>query len=156
MTDSHVQAFWQRYLDTLPPGHPHHQAAYSAWSFGDSPALADELGQLVVEGAKTATASAVWEYEHDGTPPPHVGELSVILAGDGTPLGILETTEVRTLTFNAVDSDFAAEEGEGDRSLAYWREAHRRYFSRVLPPIGRTFDETMPVLCERFRVVFQV
>jgi uncharacterized protein YhfF len=47
-----------------------------------------------------------------------------------------------------VGAAFAYEEGEGDRSLRYWREAHRNYFGRM----GR-FSEDMMLMCERFRLV---
>ena len=61
-----IQQFWADYRATLDDKHPHHQAIYSAWAFGDSPALADELLALVLDGKKTATASAIWSYE-DGS-----------------------------------------------------------------------------------------
>jgi uncharacterized protein YhfF len=38
--------------------------------------------------------------------------------------------------------------GESDRSLACWRDAHRRYFGRL----GK-FSEDMMLMCERFRLV---
>jgi len=57
--------------------------------------------------------------------------------------------------YNEVDSDFTREEGEDDLSLNYWRAAHRNYFSRVLPKIGREFSEAMPLVCERFRVIYK-
>jgi uncharacterized protein YhfF len=53
-----------------------------------------------------------------------------------------------------VDAEFAAAEGEGDRSLAFWREAHWSYFGRVCEKLGRERSRRMPVVCERFRVVF--
>ena len=54
--------------------------------------------------------------------------------------------------FDEVPEQFAYDEGEGDRSLAYWREAHRNYFSRQRFK-DRAFDEQMPLVCEQFRVV---
>jgi hypothetical protein len=45
---------------------------------------------------------------------------------------------------------FAWEEGEGDRSLAHWRQAHRNFFGRQRFK-DRNFDEGMPLVCERFR-----
>ncbi len=149
-----VNAYWQTFLDSLPPDAPH-PAAFLAWGFGDSPRLADELGALVVAGAKTATASLEWEYGHDGEVMPQVGDYSVILDGKGEPMCIIETTRVYIKPFNEVDAEQGYEEGEGDRSLAYWREVHWRYFSRVCAQIGREPDETMPVVCERFRVVWK-
>ena len=152
MTD--VQTFWQAYLDTLP--HTPHPAppAPEAWSFGDSPQMANELGDLVLRGIKTATCSALWEYEADGESLPQANELSIILDGDEQPLCVVETTEVAIRPFNEVDAQFARDEGEGDRSLIYWRRAHERFFTRSLASSDREFSETMPLVCERFRVVY--
>ena len=150
-----IESFWARYLATLAPDHPHPAAHYTAWPFGDNPALADELGELVRAGIKTATASLMWEYEAEGHAPPSVGEISIILDGAGAPLCIIETTRLYIAPFDEVDAEQAYEEGEGDRSLAYWREAHWHYFGRVCTGIGRVADPQMPVLCERFRLLYR-
>ena len=68
---------------------------------------------------------------------------------------LIETFELTIRPFDSVDAAFAYDEGEGDRSLAYWREVHWRYFGRMCEAIGRTPDEAMPLVCERFRVVFR-
>lgn len=49
---------------------------------------------------------------------------------------------------------FAAAEGEGDGSLAFWREAHWAAFSRGFEGTARSAESNMPVVCERFEVVF--
>jgi uncharacterized protein YhfF len=125
-----------------------------AWSFGDSKDMADELGALVRKGIKTATCSLLWEYEHDGDALPEIGELSIILDGVGEPLCLIETTEVQIRPYDQIDSQFAYEEGEGDRSLAYWRQAHWHFFSKVCNHIGREPHDSMPLICERFRVIY--
>jgi uncharacterized protein YhfF len=114
-----------------------------SFAFGDSPRLADELLELVVKGVKTATCST--EDEPNTSTP---GERWVVLDGSGTPRCVIETIEVSYRRYNEVDAAFAHEEGEGDRSLEYWREAHRNYFERL----GR-FSEDMMLMCERFRLV---
>ena len=43
----------------------------------------------------------------------------------------------------------------GDRSLEYWREAHWRFFSRTLPNIDKEPATDMPLVCERFRVIYR-
>jgi hypothetical protein len=43
---------------------------------------------------------------------------------------VIETIEVFVVPFNEVSEQFAFEQGEGDRSLAYWRKAHENYFRR--------------------------
>jgi uncharacterized protein YhfF len=77
-----------------------------------------------------------------------------LLDGQENPVCIIETTEVSIKPYNQVDAAFAFEEGEGDRSLEYWREAHWRFFSRTLPKIVKEPTQDMPLVCEQFRVVF--
>jgi uncharacterized protein YhfF len=114
-----------------------------SFAFGDGPRLADELLDLVIRGLKTATCST--EDEPNTSKP---GECWIVLDGRGEPACVIETTEVTYRRYNEVDAAFAYEEGEGDRSLAYWREAHRNYFGRQ----GK-FREDMMLMCERFRLV---
>jgi uncharacterized protein YhfF len=52
-----------------------------------------------------------------------------------------------------IDEAYAATEGEGDGSLAYWRRVHWDFFSKECVSIGRDPSEEMPVVCEIFRVV---
>lgn len=148
-----LRPFYQSYLDQLPPGTPA-PARLDVWYFCDSQPCADELGQLALQGVKTATASLLWTYEKTGEPLPAAGQLSLITTWSGQPLCILETTRVYILPFNQVDAEQAYQEGEGDRSLAYWREAHWRFFGRECAALGREPAEEMPVVCERFRLVF--
>ena len=114
-----------------------------SFAFGDGPELADELLDLVLKGIKTATCST--EDEPNISTP---GERWIVLDGGGTPRCVIESTEVTYRRFGEVDERFAYEEGEGDRSLQYWRDAHRNYFGRQ----GK-FREDMMLMCERFRLV---
>lgn len=150
------EQFWRAYLATLPSDHRAHTVPVPiAAGFGDSPRLADELGQLMYEGKKTATCASLWEHEADGSPVPKVGDYDIVLDGQGEPLCINELTEVIIRPYDEVDATFASEEGEGDQSLEYWRAAHWRFFSRTLAAIGREADPKMPLVCQRFRVVFR-
>jgi uncharacterized protein YhfF len=114
-----------------------------SFAFGDGPKLADELLDLVLKGVKTATCST--EDEPNTSRP---GERWIVLDGRGEPRCVIESVEVTYRRYGDVDANFAFEEGEGDRSLDHWREAHRAYFSRQ----GR-FSDDMMLMCERFRVV---
>ena len=49
----------------------------------------------------------------------------------------------------------AATEGEGDGSLRYWREVHWAYFGRVCKRIRRVPSPRMPIVCERFEVIYR-
>ena len=155
MDKESIEAYWQRFLDTQPSDSPYHDKTYIAEGWGDGPEMADELGGLIVQGLKTATCSALWEWEAEGEAPYEPGAVTIVLDGRGEPLGIVETTEVTIRKYNEVTADFARAEGEGDLSLEYWREAHRDFFSRTLPKIEKEFSEEMPLVCERFRLVYK-
>ena len=122
---------------------PEQYRSLRSFAFGDGPDLADELLDLVIRGVKTATCST--EDEPNTSTP---GERWIVLDGRGQPRCVIESTEIAYRRFGEVDAAFGCEEGEGDRSLAYWREAHRNYFGRQ----GR-FRDDMMLMCERFRLV---
>ena len=111
--------------------------------FGDTPQLQDELAALVCSGRKVASCGAV---NRDSAP--QVGMLSLIEDSRGRPRCVIETLRVETRRFADVDEDFARAEGEGDLSLAYWRDAHRAYFER-----NGGFHPDMMLWCETFCVV---
>ncbi|WP_234985798.1 ASCH domain-containing protein [Demequina sp. NBRC 110051] len=148
--DPAVTAFWaERRVQnpSLPDALP------EVWAFGATPEHADALLALVLAGTKTGTASALWDYEHAGDPIPEVGDLSIILDGAGQPRALLETTAIDIVPFDEVDAEHAASEGEGDLTLEYWRTAHERYW-RAHAESPRGFEPDMPVICERFRLLF--
>ena len=155
MEGNRTEAYWRSYVDTLPVNSSARDEQYVAEGWGDSPEMADELGALIASGTKTAACSALWEYEAEGEPLPKVGSKTIVVDGNGNPLCIVEMTEVEVVPYDRVDARFAYEEGEGDRSLAYWRDAHWRFFSRTLPNVGRELTTEMPLVCERFRVIYK-
>jgi uncharacterized protein YhfF len=99
MGNDKIEAYWQAYLATLPVDSPVRRERYVAEPFGDSPELADELGALIVAGTKTATCSALWEWEAEGSPLPEIGLKTIILDSSDEPLCIIETTY--GITFDA-------------------------------------------------------
>ena len=149
----HLAAFWEAFTKTV--GAVDESRFYGAFFFGDSQALANELGALVLQGTKRATAAAAWTFEAEGKPLPKPGDLSIVTCWSGEPLCVIETRAIDIVPFIEVDAAFAAAEGEGDRSLSFWREAHEQYFKRECERAGRQFSERMLVACERFDVVYQ-
>jgi uncharacterized protein YhfF len=117
--------------------------ALESFSFGDGPALADELLALVLAGRKSATC---WAAQEGLLTEP--GKRMVVRDGAGRPRAVIETVELTQRRFHEVDQAFAFDEGEDDRTLASWRAAHEVYFTRL----GQ-FAPDMLLWCERFRVV---
>jgi len=149
--DASVEAYRARVIAELglPP-----ETVIEAFAFGDSPELADELAELVVTGPKRATVGWVEAAKRSGETLPEVGDYSIVLDGAGHPCCAIKTTETRRGPLLSVDEAFAWDEGEGDRSLAWWLEAHRAFFARCSADLGLPFDETeSALLFERFEVV---
>ena len=57
--------------------------------------------------------------------------------------------------FDQVSAEHAYKEGEGDRSLEYWKEVHRRFFTPDYQEAGLPFDEHGDCVLEEFKVVFR-
>ena len=119
-------------------------AELESFVFGDSPEFADELLELVLIGKKTATCWAA----NEGDKGVVVGKRWIVKDGQGRASAVLETIEVVRRRFGEIDAAFAHDEGEGDRTLADWREAHTDYFTR-----RGEFSPDMELYCERFRLV---
>jgi Uncharacterized protein conserved in bacteria len=146
-----VDALWQTFcvetgLNSDTP--------YQSWYFSNTPETAAELAQLVLSGKKRATASSAAMNEIEPDKAPINGGYSVVTDFDGHPICVVQTTEIRHLPFDQVDAEFAADEGEGDQSLAYWRDVHWSYFTREAVEHGFHFDENSIVCCERFELLF--
>jgi uncharacterized protein YhfF len=145
-----LRAYWQGFVSGIGLS-----GRYVAASFGDSPALADELLELVLSGRKRATASLARDYRQLGAdPPPQAGDFVVWLDSSGRARCITRTTGVEVKPLSAVDDEFAWIEGEGDRSRSWWLDAHRRYFSRQAAREGFTMGDDIETVFERFEVVW--
>ena len=141
------QELWAAYRTAGPdPG-----KRYEAWAYGDQP---DLLAELTRTGVKTATSSAAVWYETGDEPMPKAGEYSVILDSHDRAVCVIRTTRVYTAPFCEVTARHAYREGEGDRSLAYWRQVHEAFFRAELAEAGLEFFPEMPVVCEEFETVY--
>ena len=163
MDDSAVERFWAlarphaklggmpgyfgpNALESVPP---------PAWSFGADPEQADRLLRLVLDGTKTATASARDDYDAEGEQLPEPGSMSILLDGADRPRALIVTTDVEVVAFDEVGEEHARAEGEGDGSLAGWRADHEQFFTEHAAPGSPGFRPDMPVVLERFSVLFQ-
>ena len=67
----------------------------------------------------------------------------VVLDGAPRPVAIIRTVNYEKLTFDKITEEHARLEGEGDLSLAYWRDAHERLFRKYIiftPDLSLWFD----------------
>ncbi len=123
--------------------------------FGDTPAMADELLALVVRGTKQATCELMRMFETK-TDVPKVGDYWIITDGLKAPRCIIRTTHVEIRPVRSAGAKFAYDEGEGDRSLAYWKREHDAYFTRAGQSAGFTYNDSMDAVFEHFELVWPV
>lgn len=145
---------WRAYLDSIGESPRYTSKTLSSWHFCDNEADADELAELTRLGIKRATTSSLMYFQAGGHPIPQPGDVHVITNWAGDAVCVIETVRVQIVPFNEIDAEYAAEEGEGDKSLEYWRRVHWDYYHRELAGTGYAPAEDMPVVCEHFRVVF--
>lgn len=147
-----IEQFWRAACSAVAELDP--DADYAVWSFGDSQELSDHVLAETLAGRNRATASLRWDYDADPNRLPKVGDAGVITDWSGVPCLVVVTRQVDTLRYNAVDADFARAEGYLTDPLNEWREVHWAYFSRRCAELGRKPSADMPVVCERFSVVY--
>lgn len=142
------EELWEAFVMENNLVEPH----YEVWAFGVE---ADLLAHLVETGEKTATASAYPLYELENEPLPEIGAYSVILDSKDNAVCIIQTSKVTIVPFHAVSAEHAYKEGEGDKSLDFWRKVHQKFFTECLDKAGLKFTSDMKVVCEEFAVVYK-
>jgi uncharacterized protein YhfF len=144
-----VAAFWRAAVAATPELKP--DAEFAVWSFGDSEELCNHVLAETLAGRNRATASLQWDYEGRL---PQAGDVSVVTDWSGAPRAVLVTRRVDIRRYEDVDADFARAEGYVRDPLDEWREVHWAYFSRRCAELGRAASLDMPIVCERFEVVY--
>ncbi len=147
-----VAELWANFVKKHPD--LEHTPQPNHFYFCDNAHDANTCAELVVKKIKQATAPSVWWYVHHNKPMPNVGDLFIVTDWDGVAKAVIELTNIQQVSFNKVDAAFAHAEGEGDKSLAYWRKVHKAYYQREMEVAGASFNENMLISCERFRTVF--
>ncbi|MGA0863165.1 MAG: ASCH domain-containing protein [Ilumatobacteraceae bacterium] len=110
--------------------------------FGTPGESRQRLADFVINGNKRATAGLVSEYDAEGEPVEHVGELLAMVDNDGAHVATLEVTRVEVLRFADVPDEFALAEAEGDLNAADFRASHHEYWTKT----GETItDDTLVV-----------
>lgn len=147
-----IQNFWNEFLITT--GRDERTNYFEAFYFGHTERIANELLALVLQGAKTATTSGVFQYELTGSPYPKVGDLSIVTDFDGEPKCVIETKQVTFLKFSEMTYELCRREGE-DEHLASWQNNHIVFFSEIGKEYDFLFSDEMGIVFEEFQVIYQ-
>ncbi|GAA3581119.1 ASCH domain-containing protein [Snuella lapsa] len=150
---SSALVLWQGFIQNNPEykNEPLPVACY----FCDNQQDADTCAQLTVEGIKQATSTSLWWFETHKEPLPQIGDLYIITNWNGQAKAIIQTTKVEQVPFKDIALEYAYIEGEGDKSLDYWKKVHWDYYSRVMKAKGTKPTEDMIIVCEYFKTVWK-
>ena len=149
-----VKEMWKKYLSTIGENINVTGKTYESWYFCNNEKDANELAGLVKKGIKKATTSLHCLYEIENELIPEVGDYAVITNWKGVAQSITQITSTNTIPFKEVTEEFAAKEGEGDKTLSFWRKVHRKVFTLELKEYSKKFSEDILVVCEEFEVVY--
>ncbi len=155
LKDTSVISMWENYLKSLGKDAKNTKDTYTSWHFCDNEYDANKLAELVVTGTKRGTSSLLDFYSLDNEELPKVGEYCVITNWQGIARCIIKIKKIHIIPFSEVTEELATIEGEGDKSLAYWRNAHIKFFTRGLKEFNIEFNESMKVVFEEFEVVYK-
>ncbi|UJH68870.1 ASCH domain-containing protein [Allomuricauda sp. SCSIO 65647] len=123
--------------------------------FCDNEKDANKCADLVCKDIKRATSHSLLGLQLRGEPLPQIGDFVVVTDWSGKAKCLIRTTSVKLLPYFAIHAEHARLEGEGDKSLDYWRKVHWDYYTRELEPFGRVPRESMIIVFERFERVFK-
>lgn len=126
---------------------------YSVRRIGNAPAICETLLGLITSGQKTGVFSRPDELAAAGLTP-HAGDYVVLTDFNGKPRCLVQMQECRLLKFSEVRAEHTATESPAARDLETWRGIHRGYWTPMLAAEGIEFTEDLPVLFQRFRLVF--
>ena len=153
MKNKSAKALWGDFLDL------HLEYAFAEdpriESFGDSEEIANTCLKLILKGQKRATSHSLLGLQLRNEPLPKIGDLTIVTDWSGTAHCIIRTVKVTLKPFFAITPSYAQMEGEGDRSLEYWKKSHWEYYTRELAPFERKPLESMIVVCEVFEKIFE-
>lgn len=150
------QAFFDAYLETLSPQQRGEMASrhLAADYFCADEANANLCANLVLKGEKRATCGLAHWVDSGTERMPQVGDLLIVQNWNREPVALVALEAVERLPFHAIDADFAAAEGEGDKSYDWWREVHWDFFAKEFEEIGGAMSDDVEIITERFRRIW--
>jgi uncharacterized protein YhfF len=123
------------------------------WIGLDEPTT-EEVIELIRSGDKTGTFTLPWIIEHTDQPAPTVGDSIILVDFGGHPRLLVRLTDITTVAFGDITATHTSIDGTPVRDLAVWKPLHTSYWNNLLAPYQLEVSEGMPVLVERFKLLY--
>ncbi len=150
-----IDAFWRNACRDagIAPDLPYHASTFADNRIASD---ADNLVELAQSGQKQGTTHLQLDFSTNHVPMRAPEDYWIILNSAQQPQCVVRLTHVEIMSFNEVAEDHAVCEGEGDLSLDHWRKVHRDYFQHQCSIWGIEWQESLPVVCEKFKLAWPV
>lgn len=120
-----IEIYWQEFQKEYPTYQLIAVPPY--YYFCDNKKDADECAELVRRGIKQATTHSLSGLQINEEKLPTIGDLAIVTDWDGAPKAVIKTIKVELVRFKDITTEYAFIEGEGDKSLPYWKKVHWDY-----------------------------
>jgi len=150
-----IEEMWKEYLSSIESSLNSTDKYYESWHFCNNEKDANELAELTKQGIKRATSSLLDSYISENQPIPKKHDLHIITDWNQNPVCIIEISKVEIIKFRNITQEHAEIEGEGDKSLNYWRECHLKFFKQDAEYLNFAFTEDSDVVFIIFDVVYK-
>jgi len=152
MENSSVKNMWNNYANQHLKGTL--EKTPRAMHFCDTEKDANHCVELIKSGLKKATTSSLIGIQNRNEKLPKIGDFTVVTNWGGKAQCIVETTKVTLKPFFSVDEAYARLDSEKDNSLMHWKKVHMEYYTKEFEAFNRKPNESMIVVCQEFKVVF--
>ena len=147
-----VEKIWADFIENQPQFQQ--KVIPESFYFCDNLKDANECADLVLEGTKKATASSLKWFKSNNIEFSKPGDLFIITNWDGVAKAVIQIEKIEFTPYTKITPEFAQIEGEGDKSLAYWKKVHKAYYCREQNIPETEFDENMMIVCEYFKCIY--
>ena len=148
-----IKQFWDDFIKRNPVFL--HTKIPEAYHFCNNKKDADACAILTVQGIKQATSPSLWWYKQFNMPKTKVGDLDIITNFQCQPKAIIQFTKIEHLKFKDITAEYASIEGEGDKSLDYWKKVHWDYYAEEMKPFDERPSEDMVIVCQHFKTIWK-
>lgn len=124
--------------------------------FCDNKKDADQCAELVIQKIKQATSPSFWSFSKNNEPLPKIGDLAIVTNWNKNPKAIIKTTKIEIVPFKNITELYASIEGEGDKSLEYWKKTHWQYYTNEMKEFAEFPSEEMDIVCEYFETIWTI
>jgi len=150
--EAELESFWQTARASVPGAGLGDD--YQVRWIGLDDQTTNQVLELIRTGDKTGTFTLPWLVEQTGDPTPQSGDLIILISFDGTPKILLRLTEIEKVAFGDMTETHTAVDGSPVRALEVWKPLHTTYWNKRLQPFGLSVRDDMPVLVEKFEVLY--